>query len=84
MALVLHLAWISMTVLRFAGIIIVFAGVALFGVFFIGANARATDSRIPASSWNSAGSKRGIRIIALGAIMLLCAFIISLFMPNGL
>jgi hypothetical protein len=84
MAQVLHLAWILMMVLRFAGIIIVFAGVALFGVFFIGANARATDSRIPASSWKSAGSKRGIRIIALGAIMLLCGFVISLFMPNGL
>jgi hypothetical protein len=53
-----------MTVLRFAGIIIVFAGVALFGVFFIGANARATDSRIPASSWKSA--ETDVRIIALG------------------
>ena len=84
MALVVHLAWILMTVLRFAGIIIVFAGVTLFGVFFIGANARATDGRIPASSWKSAGSKKGIRIVALGAIMLLAAFIISLLMPNGL
>jgi hypothetical protein len=71
-----------MTVLRFAGIIIVFAGVALFGVFFIGANARATDSRIPASSWKSAETDdtyhRARCDNAAGG------FVISLLTPNGL
>jgi hypothetical protein len=84
MVLALHLGWILMTVLRFAGIIIVFAGVALFGIFFIGSNARAVDGHIPASSWKGAGPKKGIRIIALGALMLLVGSVISLFMPNGL
>ena len=84
MALILHLAWIAMTVLRFAGIIVIFGGVTLFGVFFIGGNARATNGRVPASSWKGAGPKKGMRIVALGALMLLAAFLISKFMPNGL
>jgi len=84
MALVVHLAWILMTVFRFAGIIIVFVGVTLFGVSFIGANARATDGCVPATSWKSAGSKKGIRIVALGALMLLAALMIGLLVPNGL
>ena len=29
-----------MTILRFAGVVVVFSGVALFGVYFIGGNAR--------------------------------------------
>jgi hypothetical protein len=58
-ALALHLAWLLMTVLRFAGIIIVIAGVALFGVYFIGGNARAADGRVPVSSWLGVGPKKG-------------------------
>ena len=45
----------------------------LFGVYFIGANARATDGCIPVSSWKSAGAKRGMQIVALGTLMLLAA-----------
>jgi hypothetical protein len=82
MALIHHLAWILITVLRFAGIIIVFAGVLLFGVFFIGGNARSKDGRVAASSWKGSGPKKGMRIIALGAVMLLAAFVVSLSMPN--
>lgn len=84
MVLVNHLGWILVTVLRFAGIIILFFGVMLFGVLFIGGNARATDGRIPASSWKSAGAKKGMRIAALGAALLLAAFLINLLMPDGL
>lgn len=84
MALALHLAWITMTVLRFAGIIVAFAGVALFGIFFIGGNARATDGRVPTSSWRGPGPKKAMRIMGLGALMLLMAFLIGQFMPNGL
>jgi hypothetical protein len=84
MALALHLAWILMTVLRFAGIIIIFGGVALFGAFFIAGNARAADGRVPASSWQGAGPRKAMRIAAFGALMLFAAFLVSLFMPNGL
>ena len=83
MALVLHLAWMSMTVLRVVGVITVFAGVVLFGAFFIGGNARSTNGRVPASSWKGRGPKKAMRIVAVGALTLLAAFIISSFMPNG-
>jgi hypothetical protein len=83
MPLTLHLAWIAMTILRFAGVVVVFSGVALFGVYFIGGNARVANGGVPRSSWLGPGPKRGMRIIALGVLMLLGAFIIGLFMPNG-
>ena len=72
-----------MTFLRFAGVVVVFSGVALFGVYFIGGNARVANGAVPRSSWLGPGPRRGMRIIALGALMLLGAFIIGLFMPNG-
>jgi hypothetical protein len=84
MALALHLAWTLMTVLRFAGIIVIFAGVALFGAFFIAGNAKAADGRIPASSWRGPGPRKAMRIIAVGALILLVAFLVSLFLPDGL
>jgi hypothetical protein len=81
--LILQLAWIAMTVLRFAGVIVVFSGVALFGVHFIAGNARSRNGAIPRSSWLGAGPRMGMRIIAIGALLLLGAFIIGRYMPNG-
>ncbi len=84
--MLLRLAFIVMTVLRFAGVFVIFGGVALFGVYFIGGNAKAarsSGSTIPVSSWRGAGPRKGLRIIALGALMLLGAFLIKLMMPNG-
>ena len=83
MAILLHLAWITMTVLRFAGVFVIFAGVMLFGVYFIGGNARSPSGRVPVSSWLGAGPRKGIRIFAAGVLMLLGAFVIGLLMPNG-
>lgn len=73
-----------MTVLRFAGIITLFAGVVLFGIFFIGGNARAKDGLVPKSSWNGPGPKKGMKIAAIGALMLVVAFVVKSLMPNGL
>jgi hypothetical protein len=81
--LTLHLSWIVITVLRFVGVVVVFAGVGLFGVFFIAGNARSTNGNVPQSSWLGTGPKQGMRIIAFGAVLLVSAFLISLFMPNG-
>ena len=83
---VLHLTWVLIGLLRFTGIIVVFTGVGLFGVYFIGGNARAAksgDSRIPISSWLGAGPKKAMRIVGIGSAMLLCAFLMRLFLPNG-
>ena len=84
MALALHLAWMAMTVLRFGEIITMFACVVLFGIFFIGGNARVRDGHIPVSSWQAPGPKKGMKIAALGALMLLAAFAINALLPNGL
>ena len=82
--MLLHLAWIVMTILRFAGVVVVFSGVALFGVYFIGGNARSVGRRPrPLSSWLGRGPRKGMRIFAAGVLMLLGAFLIGLFMPNG-
>lgn len=86
MILFFHLLWILITVLRFAGIIIVFAGVGLFGIYFIGGNARAArtgDGRIPTSSWLGPGPRKAMRLVGFGLAMLLCAYVIRLFLPDG-
>jgi len=72
-----------MTVLRFAGVVAVFCGVALFGLYFIRANGRSHDGSIPRASWLGAGPKKGMRIVAGGMVLLAVAFLISLFMPDG-
>jgi hypothetical protein len=81
--LALHLVWLLMTLLRFAGVAVIFAGVALFGIYFIGGNARASNGKVPGSSWMGPGPKKGIRIVLLGLFMLLLAYLLSMFMPNG-
>jgi hypothetical protein len=72
-----------MTVLRFAGVIIVFAGVALFGVCFIGGHARAARGGAAPASWRGPGCLKGMRIVGLGACLLLSAYLISFFIPDG-
>jgi hypothetical protein len=84
MAHILYTAWFLMTALRYGGVLTIFAGVALFGVYFISGNARAgRDGAIPVSSWRGAGPRRGMKIFAVGAAMLLAAYAIRLLMPNG-
>jgi hypothetical protein len=84
MALVLAIAWFSMTVLRYGGVLTVFSGVALFGVYFISGNARAgRDGAIPSSSWRGPGPRKGIKIALLGVAMLVAAYAVGLLMPNG-
>ena len=83
---ILHLIWMVVTVLRFGGVLLLFVGFAVFGAYFVMANARVArsgDSAIPASSWQGAGPRAGMKIFASGAVMLFCAFILAMFLPNG-
>jgi hypothetical protein len=82
-----HLTWILVTILRFGGLLAMFVGFAIFGAYFVGGNARVArsgDGAIPASSWQGAGPRLGMAIFALGAALLLCAFIFAMYLPNGL
>ena len=81
--MMLHLAWTVMTALRLAGVIVVFAGVGLFGVYFIAGNGRSRNGAVPRSAWLGAGPKKGMRISAMGLLMLAAAFVLSLAMPDG-
>ena len=81
-----HLTWILVTVLRFVGLPVMIAGIAVFGMYFVGENARAArsgDGTIPRSSWQGAGPRMGIGIFALGGFMLLGAVIVAMYLPNG-
>jgi hypothetical protein len=82
-SLIVHLAWMLMTVLRFASVATVFAGVGLFGIYFIGGNARASDGAFPTSSWLGPGPRKGMWIAGFGVLMLLSAFAIRSLMPDG-
>jgi hypothetical protein len=82
-----HLIWILVTALRFGGVFAAFIGFAIFGAYFVGGNARVArsgDGAIPASSWRGAGPRLGMMIFALGASMLLCAFILTMYLPSGI
>ena len=81
--MILHFVWTVMTALRFAGVLVMFAGVGLFGVYFIGGNARSRNGAVPRSSWFGAGPRKGMRIFALGLLMVSSAFALSFFMPDG-
>jgi hypothetical protein len=83
MVLVIHLAWILMSLCRYGGIAAIYAGVALFGVYFIGGNARSQGNAVPASSWLGPGPRKGMKIVLFGVILLLCAYGIQQFMPDG-
>jgi hypothetical protein len=81
-----HLIWILVTVLRFGGLSLIVVGTVVFGVYFVGGNARAAragDGAIPASCWQGAGPRIGIGILALGASMLFCAYVLAMYLPNG-
>jgi hypothetical protein len=83
MVLVIHLAWILIIACRYAGIIAIYAGVALFGVYFISGNARSRNNAVPLSAWLGVGPRKGMKIAAIGAALLLFAWALQLFLPNG-
>jgi hypothetical protein len=83
MVLLIHLAWILITTCRYAGIVIVYGGVALFGIYFIAGNARSKNNAVPLSSWLGPGPRKGIKIVLIGLALLLFAWAVELFMPNG-
>jgi len=83
MVLVIHLAWIFIIACRFAGIIAVYVGVALFGFYFIGGNARSKNNAVPASSWLGAGPRKAMKIAGVGLLLILSAWAIQRFMPDG-
>lgn len=72
--------------LSFGGLAIAFAGVAIFGWYFVLINARAAQvemNKIPRSSWHGKGAMRGLRTLALGITLQLASFILAKILQHG-
>lgn len=73
------------TLLKFCGVLVAVFGVGLFGFHFIRENARAArrgESAVPADAWRGAGPRKGARLLAIGALMLIASLIVSLILPG--
>ncbi len=87
MAILLSIAWGLVPILKFGGVIIGIAGVAIFGFHFIRENARAARGRgnaIPRAAWRGNGPNLGIRVLAAGVLLQIAAFVIAIALPDRL
>jgi hypothetical protein len=85
MKTLLAAAWSFSFLLSFGGVAVVWAGVAVFGWYFLQANvtsARSGSGAVPWKSWRGRGPKRGIWIFAAGALVLLVAFLLKSSLPH--
>ena len=82
---ILDVAWSLSAILKFGGIAVALAGVAIFGWYFVRANARAArnESEEGASvAWGGAGAKIGIKILGLGILLQIAAFLLAVVLPG--
>lgn len=87
MTLVLDIAWLLVKVLSYGGFIVCFAGVIIFGWYFVRLNARAARSDtagIPREAWRGRGAMFGIRVLGFGAGMQIASIILSVALPGRL
>ena len=78
-------AWTLDGILKYGGLIIALAGVAIFGWYFVRINARAAlaeRSDIPAQSWRGRGALLGAKILALGIVVQVASFILGAMLPG--
>ena len=78
-------AWILVKVLSYGSLAVGLIGVAIFGWYFVGINARAAQSEsteIPKESWKGKGAKLGLRLLVLGALIELASMILSVVIPG--
>ena len=84
MVLLLNAAWALYSVLKFAGLAIAIIGVAIFGWYFVRANARAARNADKNASiaWGGAGATVGLKVIAFGLAMQVTGFLLALVLPS--
>ena len=85
MRMLLNLAWIFCGTLKFSGLAVALGGVAMFGWYFVRANARAARKDAgenAAVAWGGAGAMRGAKVLALGLLMQFAAFILMALLPG--
>jgi hypothetical protein len=82
---ILDAAWLLPSILKYAGIIVALGGVAIFGWYFVRANARAAreeDAEGGSVAWGGAGAKTGIKVLGLGMALQIAAFLLAVVLPG--
>jgi hypothetical protein len=82
---ILNLAWIFCGTLKFGGLAVALGGVAMFGWYFVKANARSArrdageDARV---AWGGKGAMTGAKVLALGLVAQFAAFLLMALLPG--
>ena len=82
---ILDAAWLLSAILKYGGIVVALGGVAIFGWYFVRANAREArkENEEEASvSWGGAGGRSGLKVLGLGILLQLAAFLLAAVLPG--
>lgn len=79
---ILNLIWTLTGFLKFTGLALALGGVAMFGWYFVRANARAARKDDAPVAWGGAGAMNGVKILGLGLGVQLLAFVLILLLPG--
>jgi hypothetical protein len=85
MTQLLAVAWLLQKTLNFAGVAGAFAGVAIFGWYFVRINALAAQGEtgdIPPESWRGPGARYGLFIFAAGVTLALASMVLASMLPG--
>jgi len=82
----LDAGWMISSFLKYGGLAVALGGVAIFGWYFVGANARAAqrDGDQNSVAWGGAGAMLGIKVLAVGVAVQLASFVLRLLLPGRL
>jgi hypothetical protein len=85
MKLFLDLAWTLVAVLKYGGLAIALAGVAVFGWHFVRENAHSArdgSSEILPSSWRGPGPMLGAKMLVIGIILQILSVLLAVTLPG--
>jgi hypothetical protein len=78
--MLLDVAWLLVRTLNWGGLVVAWAGVTIFGWYFVRNNAAAAQGEtndIPRSSWRGPRAKLGFRLVVIGAAMQIASIILA-------
>jgi hypothetical protein len=85
MTFALDAAWILTNVLGYGGLVIILAGVGVFGWHFVQVNAAAGSSErndVTSASWKGLPARRGYQIMLAGAALVILAIVLANLLPS--
>lgn len=83
-AILLDILWTLSAFFKYGGLLLALAGVAIFGWYFVRANARAAlqDTGENTVAWGGPRAVTGLKVLAAGMVVQVLAFGISAFLPG--